>query len=335
MKISASIYSNKESPLEEIIKELDEHQIDFFHVDCDDNLNVFNDIELIRRYSSKPVDLHIISDTPEKYFDLLEKHKVEYVAFQHENLKSVLKIPDNVKSNCGLAITSDTDISVFDPYADKFSFILFMATIPGKSAGIFNKENFGRIRKFRSSYPDKKIHVDGGVNGEVSFILRNMGVNVAVSGSYLFNSNHLGSALLNLKSNDIDSRFLVKDFMRTTDESPVLYPDKRQLIDVLNSIDEYQLAFTVLVNEECKLDGIISNADVRKGLIRNINDLNGLKVEEIVNANPVTINENNNVLEMLRHVKSQKFPVSYLPVINDENIFTGVVTFNNLIKGEL
>ena len=31
-----------------------------------------------------------------------------------------------------------------------------------------NKENFKKIRKFRSTYPGKKIHVDGGVNGEVS-----------------------------------------------------------------------------------------------------------------------------------------------------------------------
>ena len=38
MKISASIYSNKTQDLPEVIKDLDEHQIDFFHVDCNDDL---------------------------------------------------------------------------------------------------------------------------------------------------------------------------------------------------------------------------------------------------------------------------------------------------------
>ena len=94
-----------------------------------------------------------------------------------------------------------------------------MATIPGESGGKFDKSNFTKIREFSQLYPDKKIHVDGGVNAEVSFILRNMGVYLSVSGSYLFNSVSIGSALLNLKLNEVESHFLVKDFMQKTDSS--------------------------------------------------------------------------------------------------------------------
>jgi len=47
MKISASIYSNKTQTLPEIIKDLDDHQIDFFHVDCNDDIKVFDDLEII------------------------------------------------------------------------------------------------------------------------------------------------------------------------------------------------------------------------------------------------------------------------------------------------
>jgi pentose-5-phosphate-3-epimerase len=46
-----------------------------------------------------------------------------------------------------------------------------------------------RIREFRRRYPSKNIHVDGGVNGEVSFILRNIGVDAAVSGSFLMGTD--------------------------------------------------------------------------------------------------------------------------------------------------
>ncbi|HIA36755.1 MAG TPA: CBS domain-containing protein [Flavobacteriales bacterium] len=335
MKISASIYSSKTQKLPEVIKDLDDHQIDFFHVDCSDDPRVFDDLKVIREYSNKPIDLHIITDSPEKYFDLIATHEVEYVTFQYEDLKEPLDIPAHIKAKLGLAITSDTDISVFESFAERFSFILFMATTPGKSAGIFNKENFRKIRKFRTVYPDKKIHVDGGVNGEVSFILRNMGVYSAVSGSYLFNADKLGSALLNLKSNEVDSHFQVRDFMRPIDEAPILFPKNRSFEKVLKSIEDNKLGFTILVNDQGVIEGIISNADVRKGLIRNIADLNNIDQESIINKTPVVINEDATVIELLRHIKSYNFPITYLPVVNNKNIVTGVLTFINLIKGEL
>ena len=37
MKISASIYSYKNQKLEDVITDLDRHQIDMFHIDCNDD----------------------------------------------------------------------------------------------------------------------------------------------------------------------------------------------------------------------------------------------------------------------------------------------------------
>jgi len=335
MKISASIYSDSKRDLPVVIQDIHDNQVDFFHVDCNDELGVFDDIEVIRSISDKPIDLHVITSEPEKYYSGIEKHQVEYVTFQYENLNGSLDIPASLTAELGLAITSDTDVSVFDQYADRFSFILFMATTPGQSSGVFNKENFQKIRQFRRKHPDKRIHVDGGVNGEVSFILRNMGVYAAVSGSYLFNAHQIGSALLDLKSNEMESHFEVKDFMRGLSETPTLSPDTREFKDVLRSIEKYKLAFTMLVKDDNTLEGIISNADVRRGLLKHMDDLNGIEVEGIVNRNPAVIKEDTTVVGLLKHIKSFEFPISYLPVVNDSNQVTGVITFINLIKGEL
>jgi Mg/Co/Ni transporter MgtE len=38
---------------------------------------------------------------------------------------------------------------------------------------------------------------------------------------------------------------------------------------------------------------------------------------------------------MLAKVKQHNFPINYLPVIDAENKVSGVVSFLNLIKGEL
>ena len=335
MKISASVYSSTSQALPEIIRDLDVHGADLFHIDCNDDIRVFDDIAEIKKLSKTPVDLHIISADPEKYFAKAAELDVDYLTFQYENLKTRLNVPDNIKAKLGLAITSATDISVFADYAGQFDFILFMTTTPGQSGGVFDKANFKKIHEFRQRFPNKNIHVDGGVNGEVSFILRNMGVYSSVSGSYLMNSESMGAAMLNLKTHEVDSHFQVKDFMRTVDELPLLKKKDRSVTSILRSIEEYDVGFTILIDDDGKLEGIVTNADVRKGLLKHTDDLNKVSVADITNANPVKANENFSVMELLRFIKQQSFAISYLPVVDDTNKVTGAVTFFNLIKGEL
>ena len=335
MKISASVYSSKQDSLTEIIKDLDDHHADLFHIDCNDNPDVFRDIAKIRKLSKTPVDLHIISPKPSQYYADIAAHDIDYVTFQYENLKEELVIPDNIKSRLGLAITSDTDISVFEKYNERFDFILLMATIPGKSGGEFNRQTFKKIREFRQRFPSKRIHVDGGVNAEISFILRNMGVYASVSGSYLMAGESMGAAMLGLRKDEVESHFQVKDFMRSVDEIPLLEPAELSVAAVLQSIEDHKLGFTILISEDGKLDGMITNADVRKGMIKHIDNLNDISVEDMTNKNPVRANENFSVMELLRFIKQQSFPISYLPVVDDDNKVTGAVTFFNLIKGEL
>lgn len=335
MKISASVYSSKQRPLADIIRDLDDHHADMFHIDCNDNPEVFKDIAEIRQLSKTPVDLHIISANPSKYFDSIAEQQVDFVTFQYENLEEELVVPANISSQLGLAITSDTGIEVFAPYAERFDFILLMATIPGKSGGEFNRQTFKKIREFRQRFPGKRIHVDGGVNAEISFILRNMGVYASVSGSYLMAGDSMGAAMLGLRKDEVESHFQVKDFMRSIDEVPLLRPAERTVASVLQSIEDNKLGFTILIDENGKLDGLITNADMRKGLLKHTDNLNDLTVEDMTNTNPVRANENFSVEELLRFIKQQSFPISYLPVVDDDNKVTGAVTFFNLIKGEL
>jgi ribulose-phosphate 3-epimerase len=334
MKISASIYSNKTKSIELLVKELDAFNVDFIHIDCNDDLSVFADIEEIKKISKTPIDLHIISSKPEKYYAGLLKNNVEYVTFQHENLNSPLQLPVGLKSKVGIAIVTETPISVLEQYKEVLDFVLFMTTTPGKSGGSFNKENFKKIRDFKKLFPDKKIHVDGGVNNEVSFVLRNMGVYSIVSGSYLVNSSFIGDALHNLRNDNVQSHISISDFMMTKEELPILTISTCEFIDALQSIEKYNLGFTMLVNETGKLAGIISNADIRKGLIKNINKLNAISVKEVVNYNPIKITNDFTISEMLTFVKNLKISISYLPIVDIDGILVGAIAFNNLIKGE-
>ncbi len=334
MKISASIYSDKKRPLKEVINDLLEHQVDMLHVDCNDDLSVFEDIKQIRIWCNLPIDLHIITDRPEVYFEYLISNPVEYLTFQYESLKQQLVLPKDISGKKGLAITTDTEIDVFDQYAE-FDFLLIMATTPGQSGGVFDSYNFSKIRQFRNRFTGKSIHVDGGVNAEVSFILRNMGVSTSVSGSYLFNAPSIGHALMNLTKRDIASHFVVGDFMIPLHECPKVYWNNTNLKQVLESIEIGNMGFCLCLDDNNILKGIVSSADIRKALLHHLDDLSNLSFEHLINLNPLTVVEKHTVSELLNTIKKSKFPVMYLPVVDSSNCAVGIVNFVHLVRGEM
>lgn len=334
MKISASVYSANKN-LTELIQELDQYDVDYFHIDCRDDISVFKDIEQIRSISNTPVDLHLITATPEKYYDLIREHRIEKVTFQYENLPENVTFPFFPDAETGLAITSDTPIEVFNNFKEQCSFILMMTTVPGESGGKFNKDNFRKIRHFRNSFPWKQIHVDGGVNDEVSFILRNLGVDLVVSGSFLVNAPSVKGALMDLRYKETPSGYQIADFMVNSRNTPVIEQNGTlSLKSLLKNIEDYNLGFTILTKSNQQLNGIVTNADVRRGLLKNIDNLNSPNIKDFINNDPVFINQNKSTEELLKLIKSLPFPLLYLPVVNDNQQVVGCLTFNNLIKGE-
>lgn len=334
MKISASIYSDKIRSLHEVIADLVAHQVDLLHVDCNDDLTVFTDIQKIREWCTLPIDLHIITNEPEKYWDLLRKHPVEYLTFQFEDLKTPLEIPADITGRKGLAVITPTPISVFDNYQN-FDFILIMATIPGQSGGVFDKVNFSKIRQFRAKYPNKSIHVDGGVNGEVSFILRNMGVSSSVSGSYLFNAPSIGHALMNLTKREIESHYTVGDFMIPLEECPKDYIETCTTKSILEAVEKGNFGFTLMLNQNNQFKGIVSSADIRKALLRKIEMPSEIIPQDLINSNPIKITAKSTVVELLQLIKKCNFPVMYFPIVDDNQNAVGIINFVHLIKGEI
>ena len=334
MKISASLYANPSRPLAELVHDLDQHRIDYFHIDCRDEVEVFADIDRIRDWSQTPIDLHLITAEPAQYQSLLQRHGVELVTFQYETLASLSALPHPSGYQQGLAITSATPIEVFDQVADRCGFVLFMTTVPGESGGQFRRENFQRIRQFMRRYPGVRVHVDGGVNDEVGFILRNMGVSLVVSGSYLVKSQAIGASLLSLRHEAVDSHYYVGDFMLGLDDTPLLVESEANLLAALRAIEAYRHGLVIITDAEGYLRGLITNADIRRGLLRHPYDFNAVGLAEVINRQPACARVDQTVSELLRHIKQTPFPVNYLPVLDAQDRVQGMVAFYNLVKGE-
>lgn len=337
MKISASIYSNPSKSLEDIVRELDAYHVDYLHVDCNDDPKVFDDIKEIRKYSRTPIDLHIITERPEFYFDGIIENKVEFVCFQHENLKTQLEIPAGVQSKVGVAVMNDTPIELMSDYFDRgFAFGLLMTTTPGKSGGAFNEDTYSRIESFKQLYPSKPIYVDGGVNDKVASKLRKLEVDCSISGSYLLKAEEVGVALSKLKTDLDNLNFKVTDFMIRLNQLPIVSDgDQLSLHNVIKTISEYKMAFCLLVNGDKKLEGIITDGDLRNELLKNINDLNKVSVVNMVNKTPLFVTDQDTVSDALRLIKRHNRQVMFLPVLDKDGKLLGVVSINQLIKGTL
>ena len=179
-----------------------------------------------------------------------------------------------------------------------------------------------------------RVHVDGGVNAEVSFILRNMGVSAVVSGSYLLNGTSIPAALLRLKTEEATSAYRVEDVMLDLSQTPLLLAAEANLPSALAVVENFRHGLAIVVNEKRELQGIITNADIRRGLLQHLADFNQVGLSDLLNATPAFAYADMTVEELLRMIRQTPFPINYLPVLNRAKQVVGLLTFNDLIKGE-
>jgi arabinose-5-phosphate isomerase len=107
------------------------------------------------------------------------------------------------------------------------------------------------------------------------------------------------------------------------------------LENVLQTIETGNLGFCLVVDDNGVLNGLISSADIRKALLRNLEDFNKIQALDLINTQPITISEENTVVEMLQKIKRCTFSVMYLPVVKNGTKASGIVNFTHLIKAEL
>jgi ribulose-phosphate 3-epimerase len=333
VKISASIYSQKKTPLTAVVQQLKVHGVDMLHIDCEENAEaVFADIKAIRRIVDTPIDLHIISAKPWLYNSQVQDLQIEYVTWQYENMKRVPDLQPIEGTKFGLAIRSDTDIDILGR-AGSYDYVMLMCTVPGMSGGTFQKENFKRIIDIKYRFPHLKIQIDGGVNDEIAYILRLLGVDSIVSGSFLLNHYTIGSGMLSFYKPPTGSNFQVRDFIVPTQYLPLLQERELTFEKVLHSIETYKQGFVVIVDQEGSLKGIISNADIRRGLLRQISSLNAINVLDMINSAPININEEASLGQMLTKINALNFIILFLPVVDNNGKLQGAVLLNNLTRG--
>lgn len=121
----------------------------------------------------------------------------------------------------------------------------------------------------------------------------------------------------------------VKDLMHTGDELPVCFPHT-VMLDAVLEISSKRLGVVVVVNENKKILGIITDGDVRRGVQRYGKDLFDLKACQIMTVNPKTINEDE--LAAVALSVMQKYSITSLVVPDSDGTLEGLIHIHDILK---
>lgn len=101
----------------------------------------------------------------------------------------------------GIAINLDTSLDTIIPHIPLIDFVQCMGISKiGYQGEQFDERVLTQINQLRVKFPNLPISVDGGVSVETIPLLRSAGANRMVSGSAIFGSNDIRSAIKSLKN---------------------------------------------------------------------------------------------------------------------------------------
>lgn len=334
MKVSASVYANPLLPLAERIALLERASADMLHIDCKNDHNVFSDIDFIQKQTSLPIDLHLITTDIPLFLPEIIKRKIAFCSLQYENISEIPAINQYKDTVFGIAVKTTTALDFLPEIVQKgYQYVMLMCTTPGESGGVFEKINFQRIHSIKAQFPALKIQIDGGVDNEIAFILRLMGIDSFVSGSYLMGGSSVSEQMLTFFKPSPSHDFFISDFMLPLASLPILCENDYSFYAALEKIDQYKQGFVLITTKDGNLKGVIANADSRKAILQKMEDVQHISLEEVINKNCIKINQNATVYQMWQLIQDLPFIILFLPVINDENKLTGAILLNNLTRG--
>ena len=203
MKIAPSILSVKIEEYPKVIKELENLDISYLHLDIMDGKFVPNstydaeEVKNIRKMTSMFLDTHLMIENPENYINSYINAGSYSITFHFEattNVKKIIKMIKDKNLKCGISIKPKTNVDVLLPYLSEIDMVLVMSVEPGFGGQKFMDSALNKIKQLvnlrMTNHYSYLIEVDGGINNETSKLCKNAGADIIVVGTYLMNSNN-------------------------------------------------------------------------------------------------------------------------------------------------
>ena len=185
---------------------------DWFHIDVMDGHFVPNIsygmpvIAAIKKHATKPLDVHLMIEKPERYIEEFAKVGADIITVHHEStvhLHRTLTQIEDAGCKAGVVLNLTTPVSVLEDILPKCYMVLLMSINPGFGGQKFEEMTYQKVRKLRKMIDeqglDTRIEIDGGVTDLNIEKLVEAGADVFVAGSHVFKSADQTGTIANLK----------------------------------------------------------------------------------------------------------------------------------------
>lgn len=123
--------------------------------------------DLVGEVDDFKIEVHLMVNHPENYFDACESLEAKRVYFHIEAVESpfaVLKEMKNYSFKKGIVLSPQTNIDAILPYIEEIDAVQIMTVFPGKQGQKFMPEMLEKVKKLKKDLPNLWVSVDGGVN---------------------------------------------------------------------------------------------------------------------------------------------------------------------------
>ncbi|UPS92096.1 ribulose-phosphate 3-epimerase [Bizionia sp. M204] len=186
---------------------------DWFHIDVMDGHFVpnisygFPIIQAIKKHATKPLDVHLMIEKPERYIEEFAKVGADIITVHYEStvhLHRTLTQIEDAGCKAGVVLNLTTPINVLEDILPKCYMVLLMSINPGFGGQKFEDITYNRIKKLRQMIDEQglntRIEIDGGVTDNNIKQLVAAGADAFVAGSHVFKSDNPTETIKKLKA---------------------------------------------------------------------------------------------------------------------------------------